>query len=85
MKKLINIPIFDRPREKLVQKGVTALSSHELLMVILGEPSVRELIAFPMSSSGTTSVMEAPSPATKEQLSELGIKVQENTKKKAES
>ena len=36
MKKLINIPIFDRPREKLVQKGVTALSSHELLMVILG-------------------------------------------------
>ena len=36
MKKLINIPIFDRPREKLVQKAVTALSSHELLMVILG-------------------------------------------------
>ncbi len=36
MKKLINTPIFDRPREKLVQKGVAALSSHELLMVILG-------------------------------------------------
>jgi DNA repair protein RadC len=36
MKKLIDIPILDRPREKLVKKGVTALSSHELLMVILG-------------------------------------------------
>lgn len=36
MKKLINIPTHDRPREKLVQKGVTSLSSHELLMVILG-------------------------------------------------
>ncbi len=36
MKKLINTPILDRPREKLVQKGIAALSSHELLMVILG-------------------------------------------------
>jgi DNA repair protein RadC len=36
MKKLIDIPILDRPREKLDKKGVTALSSHELLMVILG-------------------------------------------------
>lgn len=36
MKKLINIPVLDRPREKLVQKGVASLSSHELLMVILG-------------------------------------------------
>lgn len=36
MKKLINTPVLDRPREKLVQKGIAALSSHELLMVILG-------------------------------------------------
>lgn len=35
-KKLKEIPEFDRPREKLVRKGIHALSNDELLMVILG-------------------------------------------------
>ncbi len=45
--------------------------------VALGEPSIREVMAFPTSSSGQTSVMDAPSKATKKQLTELGIKVVE--------
>lgn len=36
MKKLSDIPDIDKPREKLVNRGVQALSSHELLMVLLG-------------------------------------------------
>lgn len=36
MKKLSDIPDIDKPREKLVQRGVQSLSSHELLMVLLG-------------------------------------------------
>jgi len=44
-------------------------------MVVLNEPSLREVVAFPMSANGTTAVLEAPSEATKEQLQELGIKV----------
>lgn len=36
MKKLSDIPDIDKPREKLAQRGVQALSSHELLMVLLG-------------------------------------------------
>lgn len=36
MKKLSDIPDIDKPREKLSQRGVQALSSHELLMVLLG-------------------------------------------------
>lgn len=45
------------------------------LMAILGEPSLREVIAFPATSSGQTAVMSAPSAATEGQLKELGINV----------
>lgn len=37
MKKISEIPKNDKPREKLAAKGVEALSSKELLMVILGK------------------------------------------------
>jgi len=37
MKKISEIPQNDKPREKLTTKGVEALSSKELLMVILGK------------------------------------------------
>jgi len=36
MKKLSDIPDIDKPREKLSKRGVQALSSQELLMVLLG-------------------------------------------------
>ncbi|OGZ57238.1 MAG: hypothetical protein A3B96_04160 [Candidatus Spechtbacteria bacterium RIFCSPHIGHO2_02_FULL_43_15b] len=45
------------------------------LMAMMGEPSIREVIPFPTSGSGITSVMDAPSVVDKKQLSELGIKV----------
>lgn len=53
--------------------GGIAPGIDRLLMALLGEPSVRELIAFPASSGGKIAVMDAPSLATDEQLSELGI------------
>ena len=37
MKKITEIPKNDKPREKLASKGVEALNSKELLMVILGK------------------------------------------------
>ena len=37
MKKISEIPKNDKPREKLAKKGVEALTSRELLMVILGK------------------------------------------------
>lgn len=55
--------------------GGIALGLDRLLMVLLGEPSVREVIAFPATSGGHTAVMEAPSQVSKEQLEELGIRV----------
>lgn len=55
--------------------GGIAPGLDRLLMTILGEPSVREVMAYPTSSSGQVSVMDAPSEATEGQLKELGIKV----------
>lgn len=55
--------------------GGIAPGIDRLLMVVLGEPSLREVIAYPMTAGGVTAVMDAPSEATEEQLKELNIKV----------
>jgi len=55
--------------------GGIAPGIDRFVMAMLGEPSVREVIAFPAVSSGVTSVMSAPSEASSEQLKELGIKL----------
>lgn len=55
--------------------GGIAPGIDRLLMAILGEPSLREVVAFPATSGGKTAVMDAPSEATEGQLKELGIKV----------
>jgi len=61
--------------------GGIAPGIDRLLMAILGEPSLREVIAFPATSGGKTAVMDAPSPATTTQLLELGISINEQNKK----
>ncbi len=55
--------------------GGIAPGIDRFLMAILGEPSVREVMAFPTSSSGKTAVMHAPSEVEPKQLTELGIKI----------
>lgn len=55
--------------------GGIAPGIDRFLFVTLGEPSIREVMAFPALSGGQISVMEAPSKASMEQLHELGIKV----------
>ncbi|MBN1168686.1 aspartate--tRNA ligase [Candidatus Woesebacteria bacterium] len=55
--------------------GGIAPGLDRFLMAILGEPSVREVMAFPTSASGQTAVLDAPSKATESQLKELAIKV----------
>lgn len=46
-----------------------------LVMILAGEENIREVIAFPVSAKGQTSVMDAPSEASPKQLKELGISV----------
>src|SRR3989344_4290311 len=43
-----------------------------LVMLLANEADIREVIAFPISSSGKTAVMDAPSEIEKNQLEELG-------------
>lgn len=55
--------------------GGIALGLDRLVAVFAGEESIREVIAFPVTSSGQTSVMDAPSEVDPEQLKELGLDV----------
>ncbi len=56
--------------------GGIACGFDRLIQTILNERSIRETVAFPTSTSGTTSVMDAPSEVDQKQLEELGIKVE---------
>lgn len=55
--------------------GGIAPGIDRFVYVALGEPSIREVMAFPTSASGQTSVLDAPSEADEKQLKELGIKI----------
>jgi len=55
--------------------GGIAPGIDRILMVILGEESIREVIAFPKDKSARDPVMDAPSEVTEWQLDELGLKI----------
>jgi aspartyl-tRNA synthetase len=55
--------------------GGIACGLDRFLSVVLNESSVREVIAFPMTSSGQTAVMDAPSSLSDEQLKELKLEI----------
>jgi aspartyl-tRNA synthetase len=55
--------------------GGIAHGVERLIMILTGEEYLREVQAFPQTSSGRTSVMDAPSELSPEQLMELHIKV----------
>jgi len=55
--------------------GGIALGLDRLVGIFASESSIREVIAFPVTSSGQTSVMDAPSEVDSQQLKELGINV----------
>ena len=55
--------------------GGIAPGIDRFIYVTLGEPNLREVMAFPATAGGQISVMDAPSKATDSQLKELGIKI----------
>jgi aspartyl-tRNA synthetase len=63
--------------------GGIALGLDRLVMLLAGETSLKETIAFPMTSTGRTAVMDAPNVISAEQLKELHIQVVEEKKKAA--
>lgn len=55
--------------------GGIALGLDRHIMVLTGETSLKESIAFPMTSTGRTAVMDAPNEVDSVQLDELGLTV----------
>lgn len=62
--------------------GGIALGLDRLVMILAGESSLKETMAFPMTSSGRTAVMSGPSEVSEEQLKELHIQVVKPKEKK---
>jgi aspartyl-tRNA synthetase len=54
--------------------GGIAWGLDRLLMILLNEPNIREVIAFPKTGEGKDLMMQAPSPAPEKTLKELKIK-----------
>lgn len=86
-KKIFNLIGFTKEQQSQFEHMLTAFTYgvpphggiapglDRFVFAMLGEPSLREVMAFPAISSGKIAVMNAPSPATDAQLKELGIRV----------
>jgi aspartyl-tRNA synthetase len=53
-----------------------------IVMLLQGEPNIREVIAFPKTGEGKDLMMGSPSEVPKKQLDELGLELKKSSDKK---
>jgi aspartyl-tRNA synthetase len=46
-------------------------------MILLNEPNIREVMAFPKTGEGKDLLMQAPAPASSKTLRELGVEIKQ--------
>ena len=56
--------------------GGMAPGIDRFLAVVLNEPNIREVIAFPKTGDNKDLMLGAPSPVSQQQLSELHLKIE---------
>lgn len=61
--------------------GGIASGIERMIMILTGEEFLREVQAFPQTSTGHTSVMNAPTPLPSERLKEYGLRLEEKRAK----
>ena len=59
--------------------GGIALGIDRVVMLLAGERTIREVIAFPKNQSAADLTLNAPSPVTEEQLAELHLRLREES------
>ena len=62
--------------------GGIAWGLDRLMAILMNEPNIREVIAFPKSGEGKDLMMKAPSTVDKKQLDELGLQLKEKKEDK---
>ncbi len=55
--------------------GGIALGVDRIVMILAGASSLREVIAFPKTAKAIDLMVDAPSPATEQQMKELHLKI----------